>query len=410
MALLSVCRCRLQSQASAGVPTQVVVYCSKRPSPSTVRGVISQMYPNIRAIRLRIHTRWSRPTSIPGPVLGNILRGAVGLTLRKLVCPEEWLGHDCPPCSLYQQCAYGQVFAPTPPADAQQLRLQQDLPRPFVIEPPGLAPEDRVTPDGLTFRLMLFGSAIERLPYLISTLDRLGADGMGRDRTPFSIETISTCHPTESEMLYGSGGTAVLLPKRFITTEDLLSIPWPTEQNIPLSGLEVRRRVLARMGIEPTIRSQAEVASRPQLKVRFLTPLLLKSGSGIDEHGHRIAAQEIREAPPFGVIIRRLRDRLSSLCLFFGERWDCPNFAGLGTLADQVTIASSQTTWLTRNRHSSKTGQSHEISGLVGQTIYTFPDQSTFETLSPLLRIGELIHAGKWGPWGNGRISCSCMK
>jgi hypothetical protein len=144
--------------------------------------------------------------------------------------------------------------------------------------------------------------------------------------------------------------------------------------------------------------------NKPRLKLKFLTPLLLKSGSGLDDQGHRVAAQEIRDHPPFGVIIRRLRDRLSSLCIFFGDQWNCPNFAALGTMADTVELIDSKTTWLTRNRQSTRTGQSHEISGLIGHSTYEFPDQATFDVLAPLLKIGELIHVGKNAPWGNGAI------
>jgi len=141
--------------------------------------------PAIQAVKLVVRTRWQRPNGIPGPAIANVLRGALGLTLRKLVCPEGWHDHPCAPCPLYRECTYGQVFMPTPPDDSTQLRLQQDLPRPFVIEPPGMHPDERVTPEGLTFRLMLFGTAIQQLPYFISTLDRLGFEGMGRDRFPF---------------------------------------------------------------------------------------------------------------------------------------------------------------------------------------------------------------------------------
>jgi len=361
--------------------------------------------PSIRAVRLEVRTRWRRPTTIPGPIVANVLRGALGITLRKLVCPEEWINNHCPDCPLYQSCAYGQVFMPTPPVDAAQLRLQQDLPRPFVIEPPGLHPEDRLTPEGLTFRLMLFGSAIKQLPWLITTLDRLGYDGLGRERVPFRIEEIRSCHPGGDETLFTGGSNKVSLPKRFITTDDIVAQPWPVESRPPSVPSEARQRILARMGqpeAGPASTHLRQDPSRPRLKLRFLTPLLLKSGSGLAADGTRIAAREIRDRPPMGVLVRRLRDRLSTLSTFFGDRWDCPDFAAWGTLADRVTIADSRTTWLTRTRSSTRTGQSHELSGLVGQTTYEFPDQETFETLRPLLKAGELIHVGKNAPWGNG--------
>jgi hypothetical protein len=364
--------------------------------------------PSLRVTRLEIRTRWRRPTTIPGPIVANVLRGALGITLRKLVCPDEWIDNHCPDCPLYQSCAYGQVFMPTPPADAAQLRLQQDLPRPFVVEPPGLHPEDRLTPNGLTFRLMLFGSAIEQLPWLITTLDRLGYDGLGRERVPFQIEAIRSCHPAGDETLFTGGSSAVSLPRRFITTEDIVAAPWPVESRPPSVHSESRQRILARMRqaeAGPASTDLLQDPSRPRLKLRFLTPLLLKSGSGLAADGTRIAAREVRDRPAMGVIIRRLRDRLSSLCTFFGEAWNCPDFAAWGTLADTVTIADSHTTWLTRTRKSTRTGQSHELSGLVGQTTYEFPDERTFETLTPLLRVGELIHVGKNAPWGNGGMN-----
>ncbi|HWL08004.1 MAG TPA: CRISPR system precrRNA processing endoribonuclease RAMP protein Cas6 [Planctomicrobium sp.] len=363
------------------------------------------LLPSIRAIRLEVRTRWKRPTSIPGPILANVLRGALGITFRKLVCPTEWMDHVCAECPLYRDCAYGQVFMPSPPADSKTLRLIQDLPRPFVIEPPGLHPDDRVTDEGLTFRLMLFGTAIEQLPYFISTLDRLGHDGMGRERVPFTIERISTCHPAGEETLFTGGSSSVSLPKRFITTDDLIAPPWPVEVVTQSDHSDARRRILARMG-RPDTRETKEVATstRPRLKLKFLTPLLLKSGSSVDADGKRIAAQEVRDRPPMGVIIRRLRDRVSTLCTFFGEPWKCPDFSAWGTWADSVTIVDSRTTWLTRQRRSTRTGQSHEISGLLGNTTYEFPDEETFQSLSRLLRIGELLHAGKNAPWGNGGI------
>jgi len=379
-------------------------------SVETVPAALGDAIPSIQAVRLVIRTRWRRPNLIPGPILANVLRGALGITFRKLVCPDGWLDHDCHPCPIYAECAYGQVFAPTPPADATQLRLQQDLPRPFVIEPPGLHPDEPVTDAGLTFRLMLFGTAIERLPYFISTLDRLGHDGLGRDRVPFHIEQILACHPTGDEVLYTGDSTTVRLPRRTISTDDLLSQPFPMQPlpavPSPLSGERVRGGTTE--DHEPSAVNQTtpdeQAASPLRLRLHFLTPLLLKSGSGLDSLGHRIPAQEIRDCPPFGVILRRLRDRLSALCTFFGEPWRHPDFAAIGADADRVTLMDSQTVWLTRSRRSTRTGDAHEISGLVGHATYEFPDEATLAGLSPLLKIGELLHVGKHAPWGNGAV------
>jgi hypothetical protein len=140
------------------------------------------------------------------------------------------------------------------------------------------------------------------------------------------------------------------------------------------------------------------------LNLKFLTPTLLKTGSGIDSRGRRIPAAEVRDRPPFGVIVRRLRDRLSSLCTFFGEPWQHPDFAALGRAADAVELVASNTVWLTRRRTSTRTGDTHELSGFVGQTTYQFPTPECLSTFLPLLKLAEYIHIGKHAPWGNGKV------
>lgn len=341
---------------------------------------VNSLWPNISALRLAIDVRWVRPTVIPGPVIANVLRGALGLVFRKLVCPREWMDHECPPCPLYASCAYGQVFVPTPPADGNRLRLQQDLPRPFVIEPPGLADDTLHAPDRLTFGLMLFGSAGAYLPFFVTTLERLGREGMGRDRVPFDLVEVRSRHPTGDEVLLREGEATLRLPSRRITTDDLLG-PDPLK---PAEGGAARR-----------------------LTLRFVTPTLLKTGSGIGPDGERLPAREVREKPELGVIVRRLRDRLSSLCAFFGEGWYHPDFAGLGEAADRATLVESNTQWLSRTRRSTRTGHSYDLEGLVGTATYEFPDQASLDAVWPLLKLGELIHVGKNAPWGNGGVGVS---
>ncbi len=143
--------------------------------------------------------------------------------------------------------------------------------------------------------------------------------------------------------------------------------------------------------------------NQPLLRVHFLTPILLRTGSGITENGRRIQAIDIREKPPLGVLIRQIRNRFSSLCAFFGTPWET-DFAAIGNAADSVELVNSTTRWVYQSRRSTRTGQSHELSGLVGSADYRFPNPEIFEYLYPLLLLGQSIHAGKNAPWGNGAI------
>lgn len=362
--------------------------------------------PDVELLKLQVTVRWARPHMIPGPVIANVLRGAVAITFRRLVCPEQFFEEECAPCPLYQGCAYGQLFAPGPSSDAQQLRSQQDLPRPFVLEPPGLHPEQPITPERLTFQLVLFGRAIDYLPFFITTIERLGRDGMGRDRVPYQIETVTALHPARDEVLFAGQTATLQFPERRISTAQLQALPVQREVVAPPSA--VRSRLQDRLGLKPRETNTTPVdPARPRVRIRFRTPMLLKAGSYKTAEGRIIPAQEVRERPAFGVIARRLRDRLSSLCAFFGQPWQHPDFKGLGEAADQVEIIRSDTVWLSRLRQSTRTGQTHEISGFVGEADYQFPSVKLLDDFWPLLRIGELIHIGKHAPWGNGAIHVS---
>jgi hypothetical protein len=404
----------------------------------------------LRLLPLDISICWSRPSGIPPHILANVLRGAFNITFRKLVCPPEWMDNACVPCPLYSQCPYGQLFEPTPPSDAERLRLVADLPRPFVLKPPlstattspapppvaplpshaagqGNALADRLQvrsafarhggnggtqqeprePERLRFGLVLMGRAVDHLAHFIVTLAELGRVGMGPHRVPFAIESVTT-----------SGSSTHALDDRLSsrTAQQVESLYDPATHtfrapaHVPNAG-----DFLALADSSSTLFALHETGRAAELTLRFHTPTLIRTGSGVDGAGRRIPAVEVRERPPFGVLIRRLRDRLSALCTFFGEGpWTGretaeqgraePDFAAMGRLADTVRLVRSETTWHHRSRFSTKTGDTHEISGLTGTATYAFDTPTHRDLFLPLLKCGALIHAGKHAVWGNGWV------
>jgi len=227
----------------------------------------------------------------------------------------------------------------------------------------------------LRFGVVLFGRAIDSLPHFVVTLNELGRAGLGPSRTPFQIAEITALHPHGNQPLYDAARHEMHQPTRAITRASLL---------VP-------------RGISPGELTRT---------IHFQTPTLLRAGSGVDSSGRRIPARDIVGAPPFGVLLRRLRDRLSSLCAFFGpEPWQRDDFGELGRLADEVELVASDTAWEHRSRRSTRTGRTHELSGFVGSATYRFPTASHLASLFPLLRYGELLHVGKHAVWGNGRFT-----
>ena len=74
-------------------------------------------------------------TSISLPrYAGSALRGAFGHAFRRVCCSMR--EGVCASCLLRETCTYTRLFEPSPPADSERLSRNQDIPAPFVIEPP----------------------------------------------------------------------------------------------------------------------------------------------------------------------------------------------------------------------------------------------------------------------------------
>jgi hypothetical protein len=116
---------------------------------------------------------------------GSTLRGGFGHAFKRAVC--IWPPGDCQRCLLRNTCSYLYIFETAPPPGSEKLRGIDQIPRPFVIEPPD-GPQ-RVFDSGehFSFRLVLVGRAIDYLPYFVFTFSQLGQTGLGPGRGQFEI-------------------------------------------------------------------------------------------------------------------------------------------------------------------------------------------------------------------------------
>ena len=65
---------------------------------------------------------------------GSTLRGGFGHVFKRVVC--TWPPADCPRCLLKNTCSYPYIFETAPPPGSAELRGLDQVPRPYVIEPP----------------------------------------------------------------------------------------------------------------------------------------------------------------------------------------------------------------------------------------------------------------------------------
>jgi len=69
-----------------------------------------------------------------GQFVGSTLRGGFGHAFKQAVC--LWPGGDCRRCRYREPCVYSYVFETPRPSGSERLRGIDQIPRPYVIEPP----------------------------------------------------------------------------------------------------------------------------------------------------------------------------------------------------------------------------------------------------------------------------------
>ncbi len=294
---------------------------------------------------------------------GGVLRGAFGTTFKRIACRAE------PACAFRQgserlcqqsdTCAYGYVFETPVPPDAEVLRTHQNVPPPFVIEPPLDERQQYQPGDTLSFDLILIGAGIQYLPYFVLAFKALGEEGLGPDRGQIQLYQIWAL--------------------------DALG-PWQTLiYDGPSDTLRNEQMVVGIAEIQKT----AQTLSAGAITVNFHTPTRLK-------HKGKYVHQ-----PDFHVLVRALLRRISTLYYFHcGQRWDI-DYPALVTQAQAVQTVQANTDWVKWQRFSSRQRQRINLDGFTGEVTYS----GELTSFRELLIIGSLTHVGKACVFGWGAYS-----
>jgi hypothetical protein len=302
---------------------------------------------------------------------------------------------------LKAACPYGQIFEPSPPPGTDRLRLNQDIPRPFVIRPPFCATSTAGDGIPLTFELILIGSALDYLPYFLITFRELGQQGIGIARGRYTIRRVLALH----NLLTPVAGASTSYRPSLLAGEaqsEGVEIYSASEQLVRPSPHRLTFDDCHRLASEWTAGSEQRVANsttqlpcpsqlftdnRQRLTVRFLTPTHLKANGTVVTR------------PDFHHLIKRLRDRINALAHFYcGDALEV-DFKAFGERAESIRAVSCRIRWEDRDRRSWRTGQSHDMGGFVGEVTY----EGDLQEFLPLLILGQYTHVGKYAVWGNGQ-------
>jgi hypothetical protein len=301
---------------------------------------------------------------------GAMLRGGFGIAFKRGSCPQTCWSHP-KGCAIGAICPYRWVFETPHPPDVSHLHDLQDVPRPFVIEPPH---DDRTqygAGDALEFGLLLIGRGIDHLPYFLFGFEQLGRLGLGGARVPARLERVEALQPWRAigQPIYQDGRVLPAKDEGRRTEDE----GQKTKDGLPIYDTAL---VAARAAALPA-----------DLRLTLRTPLRVKSRGAFIETIDLLA------------LVQALCWRLNALATFHGSGpWPVDHRA-LAEQARSVTVEEAHTRWVDWERISSRAPQQRmKLGGIVGSALL----RGVPPDVRMLLLMGSLVHVGKACVFGHG--------
>jgi hypothetical protein len=122
-----------------------------------------------------------------------------------------------------------------------------------------------------------------------------------------------------------------------------------------------------------------------QARVHFLTPTELKGA----------------EQPEFGILLARIRNRISTLRELYGDGPLAIDFKAFGERANRVSMTRCELFPVAAERTSRATGQHHSLGGFTGVAEY----EGDLAEFLPYLEIARWTGVGRQTVWGKGEIA-----
>ncbi|MFH0938639.1 MAG: CRISPR system precrRNA processing endoribonuclease RAMP protein Cas6 [Planctomycetota bacterium] len=281
---------------------------------------------------------------------GITLRGAFGIQFRRTVCATRLL--VCDDCRLLKTCAYPYVFNTlAEPSEEPSLRSHRThAPHPFAIRAPA---DDRTdVPEGTewSFRFSLIGHSRSLLPYFIHAFMRLETIGLGSERVPFELLSVTAPLAAGDWEVYRKGSPALRYPSE--------AHKWPADGKAASATI--------------TFRSLTRIKSEGRI------------------------AREL----PFVAFARAILRRVSALhTLYCGPLPERDNRMLLAE-AEQIKIVESSLKPITIDRFSTRTKQRMIFDGVVGSITFT----GKLDNWLPYIIAVADINVGKGATFGFGVV------
>jgi hypothetical protein len=315
-----------------------------------------EMVQTFELLPFRFHLLAREALVFPSGGPSNLLRGAFGSALRKLVCdPRCTEPRTCP---VRSECPYARIFEPG--GSGTGASGLANWPRPFVFRVQDRG-ESRIAEGAeFSFELYLFDLRTPLIAYFAESFALAAKQGLGRTRGRASL--------TGVDLLDAAGNASACLYKG-----DTL------DKEHPLPP------VVVDMSPAP--------APIHRILVRFLTPTELKG------------AESSPEPPEFQVLLARARDRVSALRFLYGAGHLDVDFKALGARAAGVRRVRASLSRVRDLRRSSRTGQVHPLEGFIGEIEY----EGDLGEFLPYLQAAQWTGVGRQTVWGKGAIETEVL-
>jgi len=273
---------------------------------------------------------------------GSAFRGGFGHHLRKCVCIQKQ--SNCLRCILNERCAYTYLFESFALREAGIFKNRDEIPRPFVIEPPSGTKTRYFPGETMEFNLILFGKAKEFFPYVVFAFFNFGRAGIGRNRGRFKIKEV----------------------------RDYLN-------RVVFDGDRLQN-------YDTRIYLDFYSRFRRKISLLFFTPARIKY------RGHYV------NKPEFHIIIKALLRRISTILTFYHNIEPEFDYKNLNSEAKKIRIKKEDIKWVDLKRYSKRQNSEMKLGGFMGQITY----EGEIKPFLPLLISGQYTHIGKNCTFGLG--------
>lgn len=316
--------------------------------------------PALPVVRLRFTAVFGEDLDWPAHG-GALLRGVFGAALRQGVCSTGL--PRCTECPLRASCAYPAVFE-TPPAPTQFAQRFEQVPNPYVIEPPA-GPTKLRSGAPLVFHMVLLGQeTLGRLALVHGAWQRALAAGLGQRRVAGRLVAVDTIAP--------DGRIQPLLDdaRRHITAR-------PDE--LPRLDLPLLQLT----------HGHTQHPAPQALRLELLSPVRLQ------RDGKPLRPAELTPRAFLSALLRRLNLVLD---LHLGIRPAPFDARALLAQAERIEHDAGALRWVELGRYSARQDRSFPQGGLLGPWLW----RGELGDLLPWLLLGQWLHVGKGATAGLG--------